>query len=75
MIYFGYLIALIIGGFAGCYFCPKRDDAMIKEAQRCRAELKQANKEYSVLSSDYAYELEENARLLKKLAERYRHEK
>ena len=74
MIYFSSIIALIVGAFVGCYMCPHREGAMIKEAQRCRAELKEANKIYNSLALDYADCLDENARLCGKLSYRLKNE-
>lgn len=68
MIYFGYLLAIILSGYIGCRFCPYRDDAMVREAKRCQAELKEVNLKADRLSADYAEALLEISRLNNKLA-------
>ena len=75
MIYFLIILSFAVGLIIGLYLCPRRDDAMIKEAKRCQQELKQMNSRYAVLSYDYSESLIENARLNNKLAARINYEK
>lgn len=68
MVYFAILAALILGLLLGCFFCPYRDDAMIKEAKKTYSDLKALKKEHQKTLCDYSEALSENARLNSKLS-------
>ena len=68
-----YILSILTFGIGlgiGLYLCPKRDDAMIKEAHRCQKEVKTLQNKLAVLNYDYRESLIENARLNDKLARR-----